>query len=533
MPLKYEYKTVKVSELLLDDENPRFASSKLVKERSNKVTQEAIIFHLLTYADIIKLAHRINLVTELHGAELITCYRREDGYVVLEGNRRTCACKLLLNRELIPEDYKKSYPFISDTTKENIEEIMVIVYPNRESVQAYLSDRHISGVKKWTALEKNNYYMDLFEQHKSLDKVNEYTSDGLATIKNCIRKYQFYMDVYNVIKIQNPDLEIEKINYLPMVDRFLDTLVGNDEEVGLDINLNQETLKYECDEAKLGKYRDILSLVGEAFLVRKDKKYCSNNELSKIISSELYSANDQKNLILQNERIPGLLELIKSFKEHSNFQSDKSTSGENQGTTSNTPDSPNKSGGSGDDDNPPTDDGDESGGPENDDERKFIPPKRYKPKKTKREYLDFFQEETSNWDINGDSDYEIKIHSLIYDLATISVYEHPYACAFLYRSLLEVCTRYTYIRKSSSIKQAYNENDLVGNMRYLNNNIIFVKKQGKDIPKTKEAIKNNLSGSDIIQILNLYIHYDKPVDEQILLSTWNSMKFYIQACLEV
>lgn len=539
MPLKYEYMTVEMSELLLDDENPRFASSKLVKESSSNVTQEAIISHLLTYADIIKLAHRINKVTELHGAELITCYRREDGYVVLEGNRRTCACKLLLNRDLIPEDYKKNFPFITDATKENIEEVMVIVYPNRESVQAYLSDRHINGVKKWTSLEKNNYYMNLFEQHKTLDKVKEHTSDGLATIRNRIRKYQFFMDVYNVIKNKNPDLEIEKINYLPMVDRFLDTLVGNDEEVGLNLNLNPETLKYECYEIKLEKYRNVLLLVGEAFLVRKDKKYCSDNELSKIISSEIYSANDQKQLILQNERIPGLLELIKSFRDLPDSQSDRdkhNTGSENPGNASGTSSSPNTNGRAcGGDTNPPTDDDDKTEDPKDFDAGKFIPPKRYKPKKTKKEYLDFFQEETSNWDINGDSDYETKIHSLIYDLATISVYEHPYACAFLYRSLLEVCTRFTFQKKSSIIKQPYNENDLVGSMRYLNNNIIFAYKtsnKARDIPKIKEAIKANLSGSDIIQILNLYIHYDKPVDEQILLSTWNSMKFYIQACFE-
>ncbi|MEG0913303.1 MAG: hypothetical protein RSD35_02120 [Oscillospiraceae bacterium] len=85
------------------------------------------------------------------------------------------------------------------------------------------------------------------------------------------------------------------------------------------------------------------------------------------------------------------------------------------------------------------------------------------------------------------------------------------------------------------IKQPYNDKNLVQNMQYLNNNVIFTNKKSngaRDIPKIKEAIKANLSSSDIIQILNLYVHHDKPVDEQILLSTWNSMKFYIQACLE-
>ena len=137
MARNYEYKEVNIADLILDDENPRFASSVLVQDSAAKVSQTAIINHLLKYADIIKLANRINNVQELHGSEVITCYKRNDDYVVLEGNRRICACKLLLNRSLIPDDYKSNFPFLKDETKDNIERILVIVYPNREAVQAF------------------------------------------------------------------------------------------------------------------------------------------------------------------------------------------------------------------------------------------------------------------------------------------------------------------------------------------------------------------------------------------------------------
>ena len=141
-------------------------------------------------------------------------------------------------------------------------------------------------------------------------------------------------------------------------------------------------------------------------------------------------------------------------------------------------------------------------------------------------------ETAKNLKVSDDSDFEVKIRSLMYDLSNFSVYEHPYTCALLYRTLLEISTRLVYDRHVSSISNPYNEKDLVGNMKYLVNNFLFKAKSGKDIPKLKGAIKVNLSNLDIIHILNLYIHYPNPVDEQILLSTWNSMKFYIQACLE-
>lgn len=106
MPRNYEYKEVDIQDLLLDEENPRFASSILVKESASQIGQDIIVEHLLRYANVSELANRINDVGELHGSEIITCIQKGSKYVVLEGNRRTCACKLLLDRTLIPEQYK-------------------------------------------------------------------------------------------------------------------------------------------------------------------------------------------------------------------------------------------------------------------------------------------------------------------------------------------------------------------------------------------------------------------------------------------
>ncbi|WP_434510494.1 hypothetical protein [Desulfitobacterium sp. AusDCA] len=525
MARNYEYQEVNIADLMLDDENPRFASSVLVQDNTKKVSQTAIINHLLKYADIIKLANRINNVQELHGAELITCYKRDDNYVVIEGNRRTCACKLLLNRSLIPDEYKSSFPFLNAETKDNIEKVLVIIYPDREAVQAFLSDRHINGVKRWAAFEKNNYYMNLFNTYGDFSEVQKFTSDTIGTIRKSVKKYQFFMDVFHVLKSRFNEIEIENLDYLPMVDRFMDILVGEDSEVGLNLSFDKATQKYSCETEKQSKYNEILMLIGEAFLLRKEKKYCKKGELSKIISTEIYGFSNQKELILKDERIPGLITLINDykglkvpFKDLNQDDTDQPQGDEND-----------KSNGSS-----PSDDDDNSynGDTPEDEKEKYIPPLKFKPKKTLREYLSFTVDEAKNFKINGNSDFEIKIRSLIHDLSSLSVYKHPYACALLYRTLLEIATRLVYYRCASSLGNPYNENDLVGNMKYLNNNFLFAGRSGKNIPKIKEAIKSNLNNQDIIQILNLYIHYPNPVDEKVLLSSWNSMKFYIQACLE-
>lgn len=534
MPRNYEYLEMKISELVLDDENPRFASSILVQGSGNEVSQESIVEHLLKYADIIKLANRINAVKELHGSELVTCYKRGKNYVVLEGNRRTCACKLLLDRTLIPEALKNSFPFIKEETKENIEQIMVIVYPNRESVQAFLSDRHIAGVKRWSALEKNNYYMNLFNTYNNVEEVKKYTSDALGEVYKCIKKYQFFMDVFNVLKTRGNQIVIEELDYLPMVDRFMETLVGNDSEVGLNLELDEKRIMYKCLEDKRDSYNKILMLVGEAFLIRKEKKYCLGDELSKIVSTEIYSIKNQRSLIIDGVRIPGLFDLINEYKgvipAGIDCEADKDMKdsyNNNKDNDANSGESQNDSSDSGEDESTEKDDD------VDDITEKYTPPVKYQPKKTKVENLYFNQDEAKKFNISSDSDYDLKIRSILFDLSTFSVYKHPYTCALLYRTLLEICTRRAYFVSSKKINKEHNENNLAQSMLHLNNNFLFNGKNGKDIPKVKEAIKNYLTSVDIIQILNLYIHYSNPVDEYLLLSSWNSMKIYVQLCLEI
>lgn len=317
MPRNYEYKEVDIQDLLLDEENPRFASSILVQESANQIGQDTIVEHLLRYSNVIELANRINDVGELHGSEIITCIKKDNKYVVLEGNRRTCACKLLLDRNMIPEQYKNKFPFVTERAKANIEKVMVTIYPDREAVQPYLSDRHITGVKKWSALEKNNYYMNLFYQYKDVDEVKKHTSDTITVITKSIIKYQFFMNVFDILKSKYKGLEIEKIDYLPMVDRFMETLVGNDEDVGLKLELDNEELVYLCMPEKKDIYDNILLKVGEAFLIRRERRLCEEGEESKIVSSEISAKRDQKQLILDDVRIPGLYKLIQQYKGNS------------------------------------------------------------------------------------------------------------------------------------------------------------------------------------------------------------------------
>lgn len=501
MALPYKYCAVSMDDLALDVRNPRFASSTLVDNVTRAPSEADVIKHLLKYADVISLANNIERVHYLHGSEMITCYENSDGkLVVAEGNRRVCACKLLLHKELIPDDYKESFPVATDETIANIKVVTVNVYTNRESIQAYLSDRHIAGVRKWSALEKNNYYMNLFQQYGNIHMVKPYTSDTLGTIKKCITKYQFFMKVFKVLKQNGVELEIEKIDYLPLADRFMDTLVGNDPEVGLSLRLDENRLVYLCPDSKKDLYNQILTVVGDAFLVRE-----SSGENPKIIGTDVANKEKQKKLIIEDKRIPGLYDLIKSFKRI------------DASSDSCTPDEP---------DNPERANDHGKFGPS----EPFIPD-RFIPQRRRDDYLYITEEEAKNF-VFESKEYDVKILEILHELATMKVSEKSVACACLFRSLLEICTRRVFKKHVNPSVKGYNEGDLLDNLTYVNNNVLFRGLRGSENAKIQSSIKSKL-GSGLINTLNLYIHYPQVVDPSYLIDSWTIMKLFVVRCLSI
>lgn len=50
--------------------------------------------------------------------------------------------------------------------------------------------------------------MNLFYQYKDVENVKKHTSDSTAVVTKGIIKYQFFMDVFDILKSKYQDLEI-------------------------------------------------------------------------------------------------------------------------------------------------------------------------------------------------------------------------------------------------------------------------------------------------------------------------------------
>ena len=120
---------------------------------------------LLKYEEVTDLAKKLAEGGLLPGERPIVV--KENGqYIVLEGNRRICASKLLLNRELIPPEYRRGFPTITTADQvELLKKIKVDVSPDRRTAEPILTLRHTeSGIKRWKPVARMRRVMRLFDR---------------------------------------------------------------------------------------------------------------------------------------------------------------------------------------------------------------------------------------------------------------------------------------------------------------------------------------------------------------------------------
>lgn len=183
------YKKVSVAELLLDPENPRLAAMLNV---GNVPTQRELTRELWTEMAVAEVALSIAANGYLAGEPLLVIEQRGDGsgppYVVLEGNRRLAAVKILLDSKLKTELRATNLPAPTAQILKSLAELPVVVYPSRESIWSYLGFRHINGSKPWDAFAKAEYVEMVHETYGiTLPDIARKIGDQHATVRRLYR----------------------------------------------------------------------------------------------------------------------------------------------------------------------------------------------------------------------------------------------------------------------------------------------------------------------------------------------------------
>ncbi len=187
---------INVSKLTFDPENPR-----LPFDLQGKRDEEKVIEYMIKSGNVTELMCSMAELGYTDAEPLLVVKDKDDSYLVVEGNRRLAAIKLLNNPDLAKIRTEAIKGIVQNATVIPAD-IPCIIYSKRNDILDYLGYRHITGVKEWGALEKAIYLNMLYETHKndelSDDEIYRKLAQMIGSRMDYVRKLHMSYKLYSL-----------------------------------------------------------------------------------------------------------------------------------------------------------------------------------------------------------------------------------------------------------------------------------------------------------------------------------------------
>ena len=171
---------VPVGRLRLDRQNPR-----LIGE-AERESEAEIIGRLHRSAELDELLQSISANGYLDIEPLVVCPGDGEDLVVLEGNRRLSALRLLRDPKLA-DQLRIRPPEIDAEVRSTLDAVSVYPVANREKARAFLGFKHINGPARWNAYAKGKFAADWYRSGSaSLTEIARSIGDRHDTIKRMV-----------------------------------------------------------------------------------------------------------------------------------------------------------------------------------------------------------------------------------------------------------------------------------------------------------------------------------------------------------
>lgn len=196
--------TLPVDSLLLDTENPRLAMA----AGKDSPTQFDLTKVLWTEMAVDELV--LSIAANGYFQEepiFVTPASSEivgNEYIVLEGNRRLAAVRILLDDDLRQQLRVTRMPRISEADKERLRKLPAFIYENRQVLWTYLSFRHINSPQEWGPYSKARFVARVHDQYGvGLSEISNRIGDQHETVRRLYRGYKVLRQaeeegVYNI-----------------------------------------------------------------------------------------------------------------------------------------------------------------------------------------------------------------------------------------------------------------------------------------------------------------------------------------------
>jgi hypothetical protein len=246
----FKYETLQLKDILLDYRNPRIVT------QSKFSKQEEILSYLYEHEALDDFVQLIARDGRNYGAERPYVIKDGSKYVVIEGNTRVAAYKILTGLLIPPKGH--SVPHISKAALENLVTIESTVAPDRESLMPIMAKAHfgLGDKSKWGYLGSRRVVYDEWKAGHSLAKLAKVFDQTPGKIKDFILEYMLYQKALGLswTKEEKARLTDPAVEFNPPV-RFLQTS-GHKEKVG--ISYDTTNLKVVFVDGAEKKFKHLL-----------------------------------------------------------------------------------------------------------------------------------------------------------------------------------------------------------------------------------------------------------------------------------
>lgn len=183
MEKKFNVTNIDIKDLLLDHENPR------IPEDKKGLSQEKLLVYVANNYNAIAIARSIAQHTYFPSEPLIVL-KENKRFIVVEGNRRLAALKLLLNRALMAKLEDPAEWELIQTTEKIPTKVPVVIVTNRKQVAPIIGYRHIAGIQQWDPYAKARYIASQKDSGMTFDEVARGVGEKEIEIKSSYRNYR-------------------------------------------------------------------------------------------------------------------------------------------------------------------------------------------------------------------------------------------------------------------------------------------------------------------------------------------------------
>lgn len=166
--------------------------------------EKKIINHYLLESATLELMMAIGENDFFAGEQLLVVPDKSNKgkFIVVEGNRRLTAVKLLSNPKLSAVK-KEAIKKICEEAEFKPTEIPCLIFEEKQEILKYLGFRHITGIKSWRLLEKGRYLFNLKESdYKDVPFIQSCReiAKSIGSSSSYIRRLLTGFDLYKIIE---------------------------------------------------------------------------------------------------------------------------------------------------------------------------------------------------------------------------------------------------------------------------------------------------------------------------------------------